>query len=391
VKGREPDDAQRPRLGSGGRFCYFFPTMRSGVLLFVAACVASAASAATAQPSTPWPAPSADPLRFASLPLDLDAGAAPAGTGWAVSATVSYFNTWYLSWHPGAIHRELGREGLPLSSDELRTLEQRHPDDAIYFADLEGWRTDVRLSRALGRGLLVTVDVPWVDTTAPHWDAVAEEVHTLFQAGPGGRELFPRSRNMLYVRGRQGYLERLDGLDGSGIGDVAVSLAGPLGSWLGGEQRWTLALEAPTGERDTLRGSGGWDLGARWLGTWRWTRSELTGALGYTRLDGGGSFLGVERADTWHAAAAYRLAIGAATEARVIGRLEGSPLSEYTAAKVGEPGFVLTLGVRRRVGDGWVAFDLGENYPLVGVTPDYSFHLSAGLRFGPVPAAEAGR
>ncbi len=365
--------------------------MRYRYQLGVACLAVLAAAGAAAQPAGEWPAPSGDPLRFASLPLDLDAGATPAAPGWAVSATVSYFNTWYLSWHPGAIHRELGREGLPLTSDELRILEQRHPNDAIYFADLEGWRADVRFSGSLGRGLLVTVDVPWVDTTAPHWDAVAERIHSFFQAGPGGRELFPRSRNALYVRGTQGYLERLDGLDSAGIGDVAASLAGPLGRWLGGEQRWMVAVEAPTGAHDTLRGSGGWDVGARWLGEWRWTRSTLTGALGYTRLDGG-RFLGVERSDTWHAAAAYRLAIGRATEARVIGRLESSPLSGYTAAKVGDPGWVLTLGVRHRIGDGWVAFDLGENYPLVGVTPDYTFHLSAGLRFGAVgPAVEAGR
>jgi|WetSurMetagenome_2_1015567.scaffolds.fasta_scaffold31386_2 hypothetical protein len=363
--------------------------MRTGVLLSVATCVTSAAAAATAQPSTPWPAPSADPLRFASLPLDLDAGAAPAGTGWTVSATVSYFNTWYLSWHPGAIHRELGREGLPLTSEELRALEQRHPGDAIHFEDLEGWRADVRAARGLGSGLLLTVDVPWVDTSGPHWDRIAESFHGFFQAGPGGRDLFPRSRNAIYVRGKQGHLERLDGLDGAGLGDVAVSLAGPLGAWLGGEQRWLVAVEAPTGSEDSLRGSGGWDVGARWLGRWRWTRSELVGAVGYTRLDPAGSFLGVARSDTWHAAAAYRFAIGASTEARVIGRLEGSPLAGFTDAKPGDPGWVLTLGVRRALGDGWVAFDLGENYPLVGVTPDYTFHLSAGLRFGETSAPAA--
>lgn len=373
-------------------FCYSFHDMRNNAPLFTVACLAFLATQTTlGQPSMPWPAPSADPLRFASLPLDIDAGAMPAAPGWTVSATTSYFNTWYLSWHPGAIQRELGREGLPLTSDELRTLEQRHPNDAIYFADLEGWRADVRLSLGLGRGFLITVDVPWVDTTAPHWDAVAERIHSFFQAGPGGRELFPRSRNALYVRSKQGYLERLDGLDASGIGDIAVSLAGPLGRWLGGEHRWLFALEAPTGERDTLRGSGGWDAGVRWLGRWRWEKSELTGALGYTRLDGGGSFLGVERSDAWHAAAAFRFSLGGGTAARVIGRLESSPLAGFTDAKVGDPGFVLTAGIRREVGDGWVAFDLGENYPLVGVTPDYTFHLSAGLRFGAGPAVEVGR
>ncbi len=361
---------------------------RSGVALIVVTFVAAAGVlGAAAQGLGPWPAPSADPLRFASLPLDLDAAAAPASPGWTVSATTSYFNTWYLSWHPGAIHRELGLVGQPLTSAELHTLEQRHPDDAIFFVDLEGWRADVRFSRSFGDGLVATVDVPWVDTTGPHWDAIAEDFHVSIRSGPGGRDLFPRGQNMLYVRGSQGRLERLDGLAAAGIGDVALSLAGPLGQALGGEHRWMVAVEAPTGARGTLRGSGGWDAGVRWLGSWRWRRSELSGALGFTRLDRAGSFLGVERSDTWHAAAAYRLAVGRGTEARVIGRLESSPLAGFTASKVGSPGFVLTLGVRRELAGGWLAFDLGENYPLVGVTPDYTFHLSAGLRLGGAAAA----
>jgi hypothetical protein len=326
--------------------------------------------AAAAQGFGAWPAPSADPLRFASLPLDLDAAGAPASAGWTASMTTSYFNTWYLSWHPGAIHRELGLAGRPLTDAELRTLEQRHPDDAIFFADLEGWRADVRLSLGIGGGLVATVDVPWIDTTGPHWDAVAERFHSLVRSGPGGRDLFPRGQDMLYVRGRSGSIDRLDGLAAAGVGDVAVSLAGPLGEALGGRQRWLVAVEAPTGARDTLRGSGGWQ------------RSELTGALGFTRLDSSGSFLGVERSDTWHAAAAYRRALGHGTELRAIGRLESSPLADFTASKVGDPGFVLTLGLRRELGGGWLAIDIGENYPLVGVTPDYSFHLSAGLRLG---------
>ena len=355
--------------------------VRHTVLALVVA--ALGARGAGTQVGGAWPAPSPDPLRFAALPLELDALAARPERGWQVSAEAAYFNTWYLSWHPGAIHEELGRAGLPLTSDELRTLEQRHPDDAIHFTDLEGWRANVRLQYAFAKGIVTTLDVPWVDTTGPHWDAIAEEFHASVESGPGGRDLFPRGRNAVYVRGADGAaLERLDGLDGSGIGDVALTLAAPLGRALGAEHRLALAVEAPTGDQDTLRGSGGWDTGVRWAGTWRWTRSELVAALGYTRLDDGGSFLGVARDDTWHAACSYRVALGGRWQGRVIGRLDGSPLAGFTDAKPGDPGFYLTLGVRRDLGDGWIALDLGENYPLVGVTPDYSLHLSGGVRLG---------
>jgi len=366
------------------RFCYSFAIMRPTSRTFAAVAAALLlAGVAAGQLSDPWPAPSPDPLRFASLPLDLDTVAARPGTGWELSASAAYFNTWYLSWHPGAIHRELGRQGLPLTAEELRTLELRHPDDAIYVADLEGWRTELRLAYAFAGGFVAMLTVPWVDTTGPHWDAVAEEFHATIQAGPGGRDLFPRGRNALYVRGHDAALEALEGLDGSGLGDVAVTLAGPLGHALGGEHRFAVAVEAPTGDEGSLRGSGGWDAGVRWLATWRFARSELAGALGYTRL-GDGDLLGVERDDTWHAAVAYRVALGARTQARVIGRLEASPLAGFTDGKPGDPGFLLTLGIRREVGGGWIAFDLGENYPLVGVTPDYGFHLSGGLRLGGV-------
>jgi hypothetical protein len=349
------------------------------------------AAQASAQVGGAWPAPSPDPLRFASLPLELDALAAAPEPGWSLSAETAYFNTWYLSWHPGAIHEELGREGLPLSSVELRTLEERHPGDAIHFTDLEGWRAVLRAQYAFAGGIVATLDMPWVDTTGPHWDAVAEEFHATVQSGPGGRDLFPRGRNALYVRGEDGgSLERLEGLDEAGIGDVALTLAVPAGRALGGEHRLAVAVEAPTGDEDTLRGSGGWDAGVRWSGAWRWTKSELTGALGFTRLDSGGSFLGAEREDVWHAACAWRFALGERWQGRVIGRLDGSPLSGFTGAKPGDPGFYLMLGLRRDLGAGWIAFDLGENYPLLGVTPDYSFHLSGGFRL-PAAGGERGR
>jgi len=350
------------------------------------------ARAAAAQLGGTWPAPSPDPLRAASLPLELDAVAGRPATGWSLAAEAAYFNTWYLSWHPSAIHRELGRAGLPLDAGELRELETRHPGDAIYFADLEGWRANLRVAYSSPSGVVATLDVPWFDATGPHWDAVAEEFHATVQSGPGGRDLFPRGRNALYVRGAGGaVVERLAGLDASGIGDAALTLGLPAGRALGAEHRVAVALEAPTGDEDSLRGSGGWDLGARWSATWRRRRSEVTAAVGYTRLDGDGGLLGAARDDTWHAACSYRVALGARWQGRVIGRLDGSPLAGFTDAKPGDPAFYLTLGVRRETGAGWVAFDLGENYPLVGVAPDYSFHVSAGMRLGADPGGRGRR
>jgi hypothetical protein len=110
--------------------------------------------------------------------------------------------------------------------------------------------------------------MPWLEVGAPHWDAIAEDVHAKVGLGGVARDLFPRGQSTVYVRGRRAAIERLSGLEGSGLGDVTLSVTGPLGRWLGAEHRWVVAVEAPTGEAGTLRGSGGWDTGVRWFGTW---------------------------------------------------------------------------------------------------------------------------
>ena len=359
---------------------------------FAAAAAAFAwAQASSGQPWPSWPAPSPDPLRFGSLAPDLDNPSRGPGQGWEVASVVSTFNTFFVSWQPAAVHSELGRERQPLASDEIRLLEERYPGRPMLFVDVEGWRADLKITGSLHPGLTLTVDVPWVDTTGPHWDALAEGFHRTFGLPDDGRDLFPRGHNALYVSSARRRLERLDDVTGAGLGDVAATIAGALGRALGGEHTWAVSISAPTGEEGTLRGSGGWDAGMRWFGSWRGPRREVAAVLGYTRLDRNGSFLGAERRDTWHAACALRVALGLRTEARVIGRLDGSPLAGFAGTRVAEPGFFLTLGLRRSIGRGWVAFDLGENVPIVGVTPDYSFQVSAGLRGDPKNKSAAPR
>jgi hypothetical protein len=68
--------------------------------------------------------------------------------------------------------------------------------------------------------------------------------------------------------------------------------------------------------------------------------------------------------------------------ARVVARLESSPLASYTSANVGAPSLVYTIGVTRSFGQFRVAADIGEELlPQSGVDSDYSLHVSVGRRF----------
>jgi hypothetical protein len=194
------------------------------------------------------------------------------------------------------------------------------------------------------------------------------------------RDLFARGQSTVYVRGRRAAIERLSGLEGSGLGDVTLSVTGPLGRWLGAEHRWVVAVEAPTGEAGTLRGSGGWDTGVRWFGTWGQGASQARVGLGYTWLDPSGSWLGVKRDDIWGALIEGRAPLGRRIALRGSARFDSSPLAGFTGSDIGANSFYWTVGVLvPAAANAWVAFDLGENYGSNAEVPDFSLHLQLGL------------
>lgn len=353
--------------------------------LAVAALAALAAIAVAAGELQPWSVPYVEPLRMSSLPLEMADGTALAAGAWEVTVTPGYFNLWSGSWHTATIHRELDLVGRPLTPEELHTLEQRHPGDDIHRFDVEGTVTEVRFARGFGHGLTASLSVPWVDVGTPHWDAISEGVHRNLGWGVGGRDTFARGRTLTFVwspqQGRA--IEAWNELDGSGVGDVRLTLSGSLGTLGGGEQRWTAAIEAPTGSEATLRGSGGWDAGVRWFGTWRWQRSLLRGAVGYTRLDPAGSFLGVERDDLVNALAEYRHAWGERADWLAAARWDTSPLASFSGGEPGKAAFFFTFGARYWTGAStFLAVALGENLIPGGVNPDFTLQLQFGVRAG---------
>ena len=178
-----------------------------------------------------------DPLRSASLPLDLAPAAAVAAGEWRVEASLAYANLWQGTWEISAIHQEWGRVGEPIGSDELREIESRYPDSEMYRVDIESWRADLAIQRGFAHGLVLTVQIPYVEVGGPHWDGIAEWWHENLSLPNADRYLFPRGQTFLYAYSRGTTLELRDELAAAGIGDVTVSLAAPLGSLAGAEQR----------------------------------------------------------------------------------------------------------------------------------------------------------
>ncbi|MCG6961826.1 MAG: hypothetical protein LJE95_00995, partial [Acidobacteria bacterium] len=84
--------------------------------------LSSASSAQVAVDPEPswWGTLTADPVRFASLPMSFEEAVTPPPGRWQASFAVEYFNLWFGSWHTAVIHRVLGLQGTPLNPRELR-------------------------------------------------------------------------------------------------------------------------------------------------------------------------------------------------------------------------------------------------------------------------------
>ncbi len=322
----------------------------------------------------PWPdLGGGDPLRLASLPMSFDEFLETAPGRWRVAFSSVYFNLWDGSWHTGAIHREFGLEGKPLAPWELRTLERRHPEDPIYRVDVEGWVARLQVSRGMGAGLTVSLSLPWVTVGRPNWDQISKAFHESLGLHVGDRRIFAPGRTLVYVRGRDRStaIEGWDDLEGSRMGDTRVMVSGPGWNVGGGAGRWAVALEAPTGEQGTLGGSCGWDLGLRYALTWSRGPSQWRAAAGFSRLDPGGSFLGVRRTDTWHLTAGWRHAFRRGSQVLADVALATSPLADFTDTAPGEPSLTVGLGGRFDLGrDLALTVAVTENMTSAGSAPD---------------------
>jgi hypothetical protein len=249
--------------------------------------------------------------------------------------------------------------------------------------DGETYRTTLSL-QGRHRRLSWRLALPWVAHNGGMLDGAIDAWHETFDMPEGGRPAAPRDRILFRILDAEGgEVLRLDRAV-SGPGDVAGSLgyaltgeSAPVGLGVG------MRLEAPTGSRRDLLGSGGWD-GALWLSARR------AGALPLGRyalsVSGGGVFSGespVPGLSHRHRVGYGRLFAGWAPGDRLRvgaqldmhGAFYNSPLGPLgrTASELRIHGGV-RLAPRT-----WLRAGFSEDV-AVGTAPDVTFHFTLSRR-----------
>jgi len=334
---------------------------------------------ATAETFFIRPQPQTDVFEFGSIRPDAADLAGMQRGRWNTSLTTTYFNKWYGSFHLRRTRADQGRDRDPVVEADTRDVEMRFPDDDIFLIDVEGWRADLVTTYGLPRSMALTMRVPWISIGAPNWDSVGEAFHSVIEPPEDyARDSFRRGATLLYVRSSESRIYRDEELDRSGIGDVSLTLSGSGGELFAASNRWGFTVQAPTGQENTLQGSGGWDLAAAWRADWLRGRAHYHAAIGFTALDSSGDFLGSPRNDTYH------LSGGASRQIRAVNvqmraRFDSSPYADSTKWSISKPSLVYTLGFVIPRGKHWFGFDIGEELiPQTGLDADYSFQFSLG-------------
>ncbi len=268
--------------------------------------------------------------------------------------------------------------GDPLVADDY--YRAAPANEYRLFVDSETLRASVDLDWRAATRLQFGMTLPFLKHGGGFLDGVIEEFHYLFRLSNGGREWSPRNDyGMFVVRDHRFWIMSTES-PAFRPGDLVLRVKTPLNS---GNGAFVLSLagavKLPTGNLETLTGSGGLDFQASLFGTWR-PKDEsilLHGNLAHTRL--GRPSLGegfpLRPITTLMLAFEYRTTRRLATlvQAQVnIGPFPGSDLGPLDRTA-----FEITAGVRYATSES-VSLDIGvtENLSQYQNTPDVGLHAA---------------
>jgi hypothetical protein len=192
-----------------------------------------------------------------------------------------------------------------LSPMLVAAAQASHPGRSLFFLDLEHGRTELRWRAGVFRWLELGAEVPFLSYRGGSFDGLIESYHRRLGLPSGGRDLFVRDRvgialtwdDEIYFAGASPSLFQ--------IGDLSLFGRIPLRQSPRGDLALSAAVKLPTGNAESLGGSGRADYGLEVEGTGRWGRQRLHGAAGWVLPGGWSLFPRFEPARMWSLLAGY--------------------------------------------------------------------------------------
>lgn len=248
------------------------------------------------------------------------------------------------------------------------------------YVDTESLRLSVDLDWRIASRLQVSMTLPFLKHGGGFLDGPVEGFHGMFNLSNGGREWASRNDYGVFVVRNRRFWIRSVASSGFRPGDLVVRTKTPL--YRDGEKvvmALAGAVKLPTGNLETLTGSGGWDFQAAFYATWRpgWQNRDMVihGNLAHSRLGKAsmGEGFPLRSITTLVLAFEYRTRgrLAALVQTQVnIGPFPGSRLGPLNRTAI-----EATAGVRYAMSE-LLSIDVGltENLSQYQNTPDVGIH-----------------
>ncbi|HYS55403.1 MAG TPA: DUF3187 family protein [Thermoanaerobaculia bacterium] len=250
---------------------------------------------------------------------------------------------------------EFGNRGRRAALDELAN-SRFHLGGPVFLVDGETHRLEIAMHRGLGRNLELGVTIP-ISTIGGGWaDRLIEGVHRTLSIGNANREAFRRNSETVYLQTATTQYVRERSV-GYALGDVAISGKYELKSLedRGISMSVMGALELPTGDPQTLDGSGSLDGGLQLVASRDFSRTRFHASLGILRLGSNGQ-LGTKPQVLVTDTFGLSHLLSDRTSAEVQMTISESPFRDIGIAEFTRRSYQLSIGMQRRIGRSLIAY-----------------------------------
>lgn len=227
--------------------------------------------------------------------------------------------------------------------------------DTVYYFDAETTRIDLTLHRGLPGGWEVGVDLPLITRVGGALDRIINEFHDEFGFPDAYRDESPENANATLLLTKNGDITLTgDDLEGTVLGDLALSAQYRLP--LGRERfraETSVVLELPTGDAETLAGSGTTDVALAFSAGWSFRNSRLVTGAGYAFLGGLTALPGVQVSDTVTATVSYQYHMTRRTWFLMQFVHSTPPYHKLESRHLDLPTELVAVGPRVQIGNRW--------------------------------------
>ncbi len=199
-------------------------------------------------------------------------------------------------------------ERVRLTPTAVDTAQSMEPGADLFFVDTEQDRTALIYRWGTSRRIEVDVEIPFLSYRGGMFDPAIEWYHRNLGLANGGRDLYERDIvQMVLTLGNDEYFADHSPSTFE-IGDISLTGRFPLADAPRGAAAISVGVKFPTGDPESLGGSGSLDAGLEVEGTIRWGRQRLHGSAGWVHAGDWTLFPEFHPSNLWNFGASYEFA-----------------------------------------------------------------------------------